>query len=190
MYMTMAQFQADVDVCNPHYTDQQLASIEVAWNVYHAAMDTDLQFLILGRWVMNSIPEHPGIDRILQENLHIMDEVFTGGPILNSHNWTLLVNDAWVLGGIHSHTEFQLASPRTLENIYNDNGPYAGQMTVTGRELTGLAVFGYAWNDLESGEVAVCTNPDLADMADFPTYIQHITSYTNNSWWVDLVGHY
>jgi hypothetical protein len=188
MYHNQQEFEDAVFACNPPYTDRELASIEVAWNIYQAAAHTNLRFLILGRWVLNSQPGNAGIDRMMQENLHIMDEVFTGGPIMNTSSWTLLVNDAWVLGGIHSHTDFYLASPRTLENIYNVEGNFAGQMTVTGRELTGLRVFGYTMQALQLGEAAVCTTPDLANMADFATYRQHIAQYTANGWWDNLVG--
>jgi hypothetical protein len=188
MYNTRDAFEAAVRACNPPYTDRELASIEVAWNVYQAAQQSNLNFLVLGRWVTPSTPGNPGIDRAMQENLHITDEVFTGGAIMNSNNWTMLVNDAFLLGGIHSHTDFQLASPRTLANIYNSDGNYAGQMTVTGRELTALAVFGYTIQQLPIGEVGACTNTALADMADFATYRQNVDQYTNNRWWVDLVA--
>lgn len=189
MYPTQAAFEAAVFACNPPYSDRELASIEVAWRVYQAAAQTNLNMLVLGRWVANSVPGNAGIDQSLQGNLHIMDETFTGGSIMNSGNWTMLVNDAWLLGGVHSHTEFQLASSRTMDNVYNVAGAFMGQMTVTGRELTGLAVFGYTVRRLPIGEVAVCTNPGLASMADFATYRQHVVTFTQNNWWVDLVDH-
>lgn len=58
---------------------------------------------------------------------------FTGGSVMNSGNWTMLVNDAWLLGGVHSHTQCQLASARTMGTVYNVAGAFMGQMTVTGR---------------------------------------------------------
>jgi hypothetical protein len=189
MYLNVAAFETAVFACNPPYSDRELASVEVAWNIYRAAQNTDLNLLVLGRWVANSIVGGAGIDNALQNNMGRMNEVFTGGAIMNSGNWTMLVNDAWVLGGVHSHTSFYLASERTMDNIYNVGGPYHGQMTVTGRELTGLAVFGYTVRALPLGEVAVCTNPALADMADFATYRQHVDMFTNTNSWVDLVDH-
>ena len=187
MYADQAAFEAAVFACNPPYEGRALAGIEVAWNVYNAAQHTNLAFLILGRWEEDSNLQHPGIDRTMRENLHIMDEVFAGGSIMDSSNWTILVNDAWLLGGVHSHTQFYLASPRTLDNIYDNVGP-APRLTATGRELTGLRVFGYTIQALPIGEIAVCDNPALADMADFATYQQHIAQYTANNWWRDLVA--
>ncbi len=177
MYHTRADFEADVFQCNPPYPDRALASIEVAWEVYQAAGQTNLNTLVLGRWVEPSAPGAPGIDRAMQANFHIMDEVFTGGSIMNSGNWTLLVNDAWVLGGVHSHTQFQLASPRNATNIWDAGN---NRLTVTGRELVGLVSYGYAIRRLPLGEVAVCADPGLADAATFADYRLAIDRYTNN----------
>lgn len=184
MYNTRDQFENDILQTPALYDDHTLASIEVAWNVYQAAANTNLNMLLLGRWVQPSTPQQPGIDLLAQQNFHVMDEVFTGGSIMNSANWTLLVNDAWVLGGIHAHTEFQLASPRTGDNIYD-----AGQhrLTVTGREIVALVSYGYTINRLPLGEVALCSDPQRADIATFADYHAAINRYTMNNVWQDLV---
>jgi hypothetical protein len=111
-----------------------------AFGVYQAARHTNLQALVLGRWVQPSTEYDPGIDQTTRNNFHEMNEVDYGGSVMNSVNWTILMNDAWVLGGIHSHTPFYLASPRTQVNVAA--GAPRG-MTVTGRELIGVTTFGY-----------------------------------------------
>jgi hypothetical protein len=45
-----------------------------------------------------------------------MDEDSDGsGSILSAGLWSLLANDAWLLGGIHARTEFHFASPLRWE---------------------------------------------------------------------------
>lgn len=189
MYRTLEEFTAAVHACNPPYTAQELASIGVAWGVYQAASGqmiprhTDLDCLILGRWVGPAYAG-PGIDQDLKNNFFIMDEQVAGGAIMQitGGQWTVLVNDAWLLGGIHSHTPFYLASPRTPETIYDVAN---ARMTVTARELTGLKSFGYSIRRRNGlGEVAVCVNTGLADVADFRTYRQHIDLHAADERWL------
>ncbi|MEM1180011.1 MAG: hypothetical protein AAGM22_16845 [Acidobacteriota bacterium] len=186
MFNNRQAFEDSVFASRPAYPDAALASVEVAWEVYRAAANTDHNMLLLGRWVGQADEANPGIDGLVQGNFHIMDEVFTGGAVMNSNRWTILVNDAWVLGGIHAHTPFYLASPRTLANLYQDD---ANRLTVTGRELVGLRAFGYQVNPSDLGEVAVCQNVDgghqraLAADASFEAYAVAVQEMSvNNAW--------
>jgi hypothetical protein len=147
--------------------DQNLIN---AWNVYRHAQQTNLESLVLGRWVP-APHDYPGIDQTVVANFVRMNEVDYGGSVMNSDNWTLLMNDAWVLGGVHSHTDFYLASRRIPANI-EAAVPYG--ITVTGRELLGLVTFGYEFvqGHPDLGEAARVANAAAANNATFDAYVQ------------------
>ena len=54
--------------------------------------------------------------------------------------WSILANDAWLLGGINSQADFRIVSELKEENLWNAKDK---RMTVTARELIGLDSFGY-----------------------------------------------
>jgi len=188
MYNTRTEFEEAVFSCNPPYPDEQLSSIEVAWMVYrNTTMKSKFDFLVMGRWVTDSTPNTPGIDASLMRNLYVMDETFSGAPIMNCSNWTLLVNDAWLLGGIHVFAQFQLASFITIENIYQTKGKFNNQLTVTGREVAGLKTFGYTKRQLSIGNVFVCTDLNRANSANFNEYLHSIKYFSENNCWMKLL---
>ncbi len=93
------------------------------------------------------------------------DEGATQGSILNTKNWSLLANDAWILGGVQSGKKFLVVSPLSWYNLMEmvdpqsfrkipwstwlegaspaDAGVARQIMTVTAREMLGLSHFGY-----------------------------------------------
>lgn len=152
--------------------------VQNAWAVYQHAMHTNLQSLVLGRWVQNSNEQNPGIDQTTRQNFQQMNEVDYGGSVMNSNNWTMLMNDAWVLGGIHSHTPFYLASPRNQQNIAHQQ--YG--ITVTGRELLGLITFGYEIVQANPtlGEAARVLNANAANGASFDAYLTAVENALQN----------
>ena len=121
-----------------------------------------------GRWVTSN-EEFPSIDEIMRENLGVMtDASGTAGAVLDAKNWSLLANDAWLLGGIHARTEFHFASPLSWENFWDGQSE---RMTVTAREAIGIMSFGYEIvrpGKLEA--VAVCRDAKLAAGALLQTY--------------------
>lgn len=184
MYNTRTAFEEAVFSCNPPYSDEELSSIEVAWRVYrNNTMKSKFDFLVIGRLVADSTPNTPGIDASVRRNLYVMDETFFGAPIIDTSNWTLLVNDAWLLGGIHNFAQFQLASFITMGNIYKTLGGFGNQLTVTGRELVGLKTFGYTKRELLIGSVLVCTDLNRAKSANFNEYLHSIKDYSANNHW-------
>jgi hypothetical protein len=74
------------------------------------------------------------------------DRVFNLDPgqrinVQNLKNWTVCINDCWMLGAIHRCATFNLVSKiESNESIYNFG---RGFFIVTGRELQGLRLFGY-----------------------------------------------
>jgi len=86
-----------------------------------------------------------------------------------SGGWHPMYNDSWVMGGVHAHLEFHLASPRISANIWNAD---ANALTVTGRELTGLTRFGYerVKHPSSGAEVYLCDNRHRADSMTLGRY--------------------
>jgi hypothetical protein len=73
-------------------------------------------------------------------NFGLVNNDTTGAILLmGSANWNLTINDSWLLGAVHSHLPFYPASAVSRANIFDDK--YI--LSITGRELFGLALFGY-----------------------------------------------
>jgi hypothetical protein len=64
----------------------------------------------------------------------------TEGNILKMDKWCLVLNDCWLLGGIHRGAPFHLMSMPTWRNVW---APDYNGFVVTARELIGLKIFGY-----------------------------------------------
>lgn len=85
--------------------------------------------------------------------------------------WTTVVNDCWILGAVNACKTFHLVSPvKNIEdNVYNNK---SNMFVVTGRELTGLRIFGYA-PSMVGGKVSfICQNKDKAANATFQEYAE------------------
>jgi hypothetical protein len=121
------------------------------------------------RW-LPSDESFPSIDEIMKQNLRVLDEdAPEPGSILTTANWSLLANDAWLLGGLHAETEFHFASPLSWKNLWDEE---AKRMTVTAREAIGVAMHGYQLQrphrKLEA--VAVCVDQQRAQAASLLSY--------------------
>src|SRR5262245_39744458 len=64
----------------------------------------------------------------------------TRGNVLRMNKWCLVLNDCWLVGGVHRQAPFQLMSMPKWQNVWAPD--YQG-FVVTARELIGLKVFGY-----------------------------------------------
>ncbi|EYF03651.1 hypothetical protein [Chondromyces apiculatus] len=98
---------------------------------------------------VESTEDFPGIDPDLRANFLSLNEEMKSqilgtnqqvGAVLNSTKWTLLANDAWLLGGIHQQGEIQFASPLQWSTLWDEAFE---RPTVTGREVIGICRFGY-----------------------------------------------
>ena len=199
MYEHIEEFQTAAIECGAgYYTDGSLQQdrLEAAFRIYRNACagtrlsdfdgnPVDFGITIVGRlalraedgtWV--SADEHfPSIDEIMRENLKVMDEDSEdSGSILNAGLWSLLANDAWLLGGIHACTEFHFASPLRWQNLWDERG---GRMTVTARELIGITAFGYRISrpvpQLEA--VARCADEQKAAAASLSAYKNEVLKF-------------
>jgi hypothetical protein len=199
MYERIDEFEAAALNCGTdYYADGSLSEgkIVAAFRIYrNASAGTRLSDLegnpvsfgitIVGRlalkaedgtWV-GADESFPSIDEIMRENLKVMDEDSgDSGSILSAGLWSLLANDAWVLGGIHAGTEFHFASPLRWENLWDENGR---RITVTAREVIAITAFGYRISrpnpKLEA--VAQCIDAKRAAAASLPAYKREVQKY-------------
>lgn len=95
------------------------------------------------------------------------------GNLLKVDKWARVVNDAWILGGVHRYALFRLASPRVMENLWNQNGGY---FVVTARELLGLLTFGYGHEQVGPWQALVCKDKDRARTANLIEYDKLVRS--------------
>ncbi len=174
-YETLEAFKADVLALSGEYKNLSPEDVENAFKVYQNALDTNLDSAIVGRLAQKgkeSSEEAPSIDNPMRENFGRMNEGAQGGSILNSDKWTMLMNDAWLLGGLHSTNPIYLASGRTEANVQGTNPEFP--MTVTGRELIGITSHGYeiGAGHPSLGEVARPVDKDAARSASLITYAE------------------
>ena len=111
------------------------------------------------------------IDRYLtpagMQNKQPLWDPQTKGTILSVDKWAPVVNDCWVLGGVHRLADFQLVSIRSVQNLWNfkDNLP-----VVTAREILGLLNFGYSFDQKPDVVKLVCTDKGKAQQATIRSY--------------------
>ncbi len=76
------------------------------------------------------------------------------GNVLSLDKWALLVNDCWLMGGIHRRATFELVSPLIPNNFWNTQNPDPRQqhLTVMAREVIGLFTFDYAVEPTQPGK--------------------------------------
>ncbi|PVZ67730.1 hypothetical protein [Pelagibaculum spongiae] len=156
---------------------------EDAYQLYKNASRSKLGFLVCGRTRINTSRDRfrgSSIEEIELSNLGTTNHSceirdprasFSGcGSVLHYNtSWHFLLNDAWLLGGIHAQIQFHLASPRHRDNIINPSGSF---LTVTGRELIGLVAFGYRFVKSKNTEQEIAVPFDIkkARNANFEQY--------------------
>lgn len=87
--------------------------------------------------------------------------------------WSIWLNDAFILGGIHHHAAFQLISNADDLDYVDANNEFV--FNVTQRELIGLITFGYSRGESTAqGTGYRCTDTRLADSATFKGYIARV----------------
>jgi hypothetical protein len=94
-------------------------------------------------------------------------------------NWTTVINDCWLLGAVNACKTFHLVSPvKNIEdNVYNFK---SNMFVVTGRELTGLRLFGYKPSIVNGKTSFVCSNKDRAANATFQEYAEFMNKAANS----------
>ncbi|MGW0395631.1 hypothetical protein ACWDYJ_33120 [Streptomyces sp. NPDC003042] len=183
--------------------------LEVAFDVYKAAQwavetKKDAGLIVGNRLDMDHVvatEKIAGIDTAMIKNFETMSEATKEsgrGEILDSGQWSILVNDAWLLGGIHYIAQFFLASPRSKENIYRTVRPdwfksgrrFRPGFTVFSRELIGLVACGYKFDSHKTtGEIAWLPHKsNHPGTFTFSHYQAKVNEYTKGAKWHDLIS--
>ncbi|MFJ7150858.1 hypothetical protein ACIQVT_22070 [Streptomyces sp. NPDC100445] len=166
--------------------------IALAWNVYHGGIEAFQQLgdkfegLLIGglRDDEDLVSQGAGITKELKGAFLVMNEATHkyGGAILDTGNWSVLVNDSWLLAGMHQERAFYLASDRRRANLWDDRN---NRIRVFTRELIGLNAFGYQFvqhNYPALGEVMTCRRQGETDV-DFLAYQHEVAeSETAHAW--------
>ncbi|HZL72869.1 MAG TPA: hypothetical protein VFC86_10435 [Planctomycetota bacterium] len=161
------QVRADVKASNPGVTAGGFSEVaEYCWKSYEKSLQsTDDMFI--GR--QNHLTAANIYERVadIVGNKTLFDPE-TKGNVLQMDKWAAVMNDAWILGGVHRQARFRLASPRVIENIWNTKG----FLIVTARELVGLFTFGYALEQVGPWQILICPKDraELASSADLIKY--------------------
>jgi hypothetical protein len=184
MYETLEEFKQDIQISgNEHYKDilTNPKKIWVAHEIYLLTRrGTALNITIVGRValeVRDSDEEYPSIDHYVKDNFGSLHEESRDiGSVLDTTNWSLLANDAWLLGSLHALTEFHFASPLRWGNMWDDKNQ---RMTITAREVIGIASAGYSIMrpNPKLEPVAVCNDRRMALAASLLTYNAHLSRY-------------
>lgn len=144
-----------------HGMAQVVDSIPVndAWALYENTRRAPLKMQIFGRHIFDQnenvvkfakkvgsgesaqMPDFMvGITQTELDNFGKTNANESGSALLTGRDsWNLTINDVWVCAGAHALQEFHPASPVNARNIFSQQHI----LTITGRELVGLALAGY-----------------------------------------------
>ena len=157
---------------------------DACWQVYQNAQAPDNARLVAGRL------EHLGDEQI--RILGRTNATSTGSVLRTETRWSIILNDSWILGGVHGHVNFELVSPvqgNVMEQSYTADLSADRKFTVTGRELIGLKTFGYhqVYGPVErishearpanlpgTNILLQCVDPGLADPATLTRYCNEV----------------
>lgn len=165
-YATFEDYRTDFEVASlaakaVHGNIGQTKAVDpvVGWKLYQNAFKPALGFQTFGRHItgnkakelMTFRQNHPtaqlpkeliGMNHSEQffKNFGVVNDAQDGSVLLmGGSNWNFTINDSWLLGGVNGLNDFYAASPIVKKNILDSN--YI--LSITGRELFGLAIFGY-----------------------------------------------
>lgn len=117
----------------------------------------------------------------MRQNFGVVNNNETGSILLMGNaNWNLTINDTWLLGAVHSQLAFYPASPVSRANIFDDKHV----LSITGRELFGLAIFGYRQVIPEHaalGTAFVVSDPRKSQSATLVGYQQAMNDVTHGA---------
>jgi hypothetical protein len=140
--------------------------LEYCWLAYSKALNASGPQLI-GRTGDLWIAQHLQRAGIKLEDQQTLWDPHTKGSIQVLDKWAPVVNDCWVLGGIHRLADFELVSIRTLKNLWDFD---KGFHVVTAREILGLLNFGYSLKQQPNVTKLICTHPAKAQAATIQAY--------------------
>lgn len=114
-----------------------------AWSLYQNTLSAPLEMQIFGRHVFTKSAQRNiglGIGLSEVDNFGKANSRSSGSiQLLNKGDWNATINDVWLCAGIHGLHQFHPASLLNSTNIFDKQFI----LSVTGRELVGLAIAGY-----------------------------------------------
>jgi hypothetical protein len=190
MAYTEDQFRAALNTAyTGDYFDQFKTPMHYSrcWRVYKAAFDVKLEVLVIGRVTALGNEVMKNFGTVDAADLDAIGVEPASGSVLRDHGWSILLNDAFLLGGVHALHQFRVASPRIGDNLYNST---KCEMTVMGRELVGLKTFGYepVREQSGAGEAFIPKKPELALNATFEAYQKAVVQAELKFEWTKLVA--
>ncbi|WP_455671603.1 hypothetical protein [Phocaeicola sp.] len=165
----------------------------VAYQVYINAEKNLNNYCILGRLddIKKILGEKKANEPLLvldaeTKNFYITNEHHLGN-VLNSDDWTIGVNDAWVLGGVNGNSTFNFVQTKPfsgtkdelktfIDNYIKGNGEHP--TTVTAREILGLECAGYTPN-LVGGALVFTPSSKPREM-EISTYHTNTVNFQGN----------
>ena len=156
---------------------------EYCWRAYSKAMRGSGD-LVIGR------VQHLGAAGLYAKVAEIaeagtMFDLKAMGNLLKADKWARVVNDSWILGGVHRGATFRLASPLVLENLWN---PLGGFLVVTAREILGLLHFGYQLDRVGPYQLLTPRSHAKAAAADLLKYDRLIRNQGDIKHAIDLIS--
>lgn len=176
---------------NPHKRED-------AYTVYRNSLANHNGFCLLGRMeAMNKIIGSPPADmkeklnpKFLVLDANSSDPSFfatnTGGSgnVLRDIDWSLEINDAWVLGGIHGNSTFNFVGEvKKLKDFISDNITSTNPtypVTVTAREILALQCAGYTPKVAHECLVFVPPKNGVDASFDLKCYFTNIDNFKGN----------
>lgn len=111
--------------------------VRYCWVAYDKARHASGPQVIGRSWDLHGSLRKEIANLVKDSTLH---DAGTRGNILQMDKWSLVMNDCWLLGGIHRQATFQVMSMPTWQNVWS---PSLNSFVVTARELIGLRIAGY-----------------------------------------------
>jgi hypothetical protein len=216
-YNTFADFRPDFEAVQQagmsfHKVAKVMPNVaaDMAWNLYVNTKRAPLGFQVFGRHIIDqaerielfkkAVPSG-GSGQMPKFMQGLTDVEFTGfgktndeesGSALKISNnkWNFTVNDTWVLAGVHAYQPFYPASPVISANIFHNNFV----LTITGRELVGLALAGYKQHKTAYDSIGTIYEPgarsaaDKANLVDYQVAISKLKSVADAKSFFEKAG--
>lgn len=162
-----ADYSSKADKADKNNTNRILNDLtEYCWIAYSKSFERSGPHII-GRTDDLWVPEYLERAGITDKNTQTLWDASVTGNIQLLDKWAPVVNDCWVLGGVHRRADFELISVRTLKNLWDFKGNYH---IVTAREVLGLLHFGYSMKQGPASLWFVCTDVAKANAATLEEY--------------------
>jgi len=182
-----------------HKTSRSLPNLSATdgWALYQNTKKASLNIQVFGRHIFDAesavrkfqaetpvgtsrqLPDFMvGLTNIEFANFGKANAETSGSALLTGKDkWNFTMNDTWLLGGAHGHQQFHPASSINYKNIFHNTFI----LTITGRELFGLALAGYkeAMGHKTLGKIYVPSSKSKADALDLVTYQVELTKMTS-----------